>query len=384
MSASLTFEEMIAQAREAIAAFERVERRPWTVETSLIELSKQVGDLAKRVLTFERYYLPDRDRHPAYATTIDNIGNELADILYSLIRIALHYGIDLEAAHVQARRDELGYARQAAERFGSHAGPLGGRPSLADASTAVPSGNAKQHYDSLLAEHYVWMAGGRENGVQMAARQLEALGVTPVSQPVAALDLGCGPGFHAQVLARQGYRVTAVDQNRHLLDEMGRFSDPEHVIPCEGDILDSQLYSGSAPFGLVLCMGDTLLHLDTVQDAGRLLRDLACLMAPGAVLAVSMRDYALELRGSDRFLPVRSDADRIMTVCLDYAPDHVLVHDLIYSRSGEGWMLAKGSYRKLRLTEERLMKLLRDAGLSPRPPFLKEGFIYFSASKPET
>jgi NTP pyrophosphatase (non-canonical NTP hydrolase) len=92
-----------------MTAFARVEQRPWTIETTMIELTKQVGDLAKHIMMIERYYLPDREQRPDYQTTTDDIADELADILYCLIRIAEQYHIDLEAAHIRARRNELLY-----------------------------------------------------------------------------------------------------------------------------------------------------------------------------------------------------------------------------------------------------------------------------------
>jgi NTP pyrophosphatase (non-canonical NTP hydrolase) len=109
MDTAYTFQELISITRKVIAAFDQVEQRPWTVEVSLIELMKQVGDLSKRVLTAEHYYLPDRSTRPDYLTSVEDIGDELADILYCLIRIADHYHIDLEAAHVNARRQEMRY-----------------------------------------------------------------------------------------------------------------------------------------------------------------------------------------------------------------------------------------------------------------------------------
>ncbi len=382
MSGSYTFQEMVSHTREAIAAFERVERRPWTVETSLIELSKQVGDLAKRVLTFERYYLPDRDRHPAYATTVDDIGNELADILYSIIRISLYYEIDLEEAHIEARRNELGYARQAAERYGVHQAPLGGRPSLADAVVRTPASRCKNHYETLLAKHYVWMAGGRDNGLQAGRRMLEGLSVGPVSGEPWALDLGSGPGFHALNLARLGYRVVAVDQCATLLDQLRQGGSQDRIDAVEGDIRDPGTFSGRGPYRLILCLGDTLLHLDTVAEAARLVADAAAQLEPDGRLILSMRDYSSELRGHERFLPVRSDADKVMTVCLDYAPDHIEVHDILYSRTGQDWVLTKGSYRKLRLTQAQVIDLFVSAGLVPRQSFSLEGFLHFVADKP--
>lgn len=54
----------------------------------------------------EQYYLADRDSDPRYA---GDVGDELADILHAVLRIADHYDIDLEEAHVAARRREMAY-----------------------------------------------------------------------------------------------------------------------------------------------------------------------------------------------------------------------------------------------------------------------------------
>jgi NTP pyrophosphatase (non-canonical NTP hydrolase) len=107
-----TFRDLVDMTRTVIRAFEAAEQRPWTIEATMIELMKQAGDLARRVMTAEHYYLPDREQDPAYRTTTDDIGDELADILYCVIRIAEHYYIDLEQVHLQARRNELRYLWQ--------------------------------------------------------------------------------------------------------------------------------------------------------------------------------------------------------------------------------------------------------------------------------
>jgi hypothetical protein len=104
-----TFQDLIAMTRTVIAAFDTVEQRPWTIEVTMIELMKQVGDLAKHVMMAERYYLADRADHPHYQTSTEDIADELADIFYCLIRVAEQYQIDLEAAHIHARRKEMQY-----------------------------------------------------------------------------------------------------------------------------------------------------------------------------------------------------------------------------------------------------------------------------------
>ncbi len=109
MDSEYSFQDLINMSRKVIAAFDRAEQRPWTIEVTMVELMKQVGDLAKHVMVKEQYYLPDRDNHPNYKTEIADIADELADILHGVIRIAEHYQIDLEAAHTQTRRDEMKY-----------------------------------------------------------------------------------------------------------------------------------------------------------------------------------------------------------------------------------------------------------------------------------
>src|SRR6266705_5750215 len=85
-----TFQELIDITRKVIHAFEHVEQRPWTIEVTMIELMKQIGDLSKHIMMMEKYYLPDRATDPAYMTTTDDSSDELADVLYCLIRIEEH------------------------------------------------------------------------------------------------------------------------------------------------------------------------------------------------------------------------------------------------------------------------------------------------------
>ncbi|MCK4730590.1 MAG: MazG-like family protein [Candidatus Aenigmarchaeota archaeon] len=107
MGEEYTFQELIDITKKVIEEFDKVEQRPWTVEVTMMELSKQVGDLAKHIMVFEKYYLKKREEDPNYKTTKEDIGDELADILYCLIRIAQHYKINLEETHLEARRNEL-------------------------------------------------------------------------------------------------------------------------------------------------------------------------------------------------------------------------------------------------------------------------------------
>jgi hypothetical protein len=105
----MDFIELIDINRAVAAAFDARERRPWGVETLVMELAKQVGDLAAALLTTEGYYLADREQDPRYSGGTGRGANERADLFYCILRLADHYEIDLEAAHLSARRPEWTY-----------------------------------------------------------------------------------------------------------------------------------------------------------------------------------------------------------------------------------------------------------------------------------
>ncbi len=102
-----TFQEMVQITRSVIKEFEKIEQRPWGIEADTIELMKQVGDVSKRIMVIEDYYLRARDDEPFYRTTLDDLADELADVMCSVRRSAEHYKIDLEEAQLKARREEL-------------------------------------------------------------------------------------------------------------------------------------------------------------------------------------------------------------------------------------------------------------------------------------
>jgi len=97
-----TFKEIIQKTNSVIEAFWKVEQRSWGIEGNMIELTKQVGQLAKNVMTYEKYYLAKKkENRGGSKASKDDIANELSDIFFMIIRIANHYKIDLEKAHLK-------------------------------------------------------------------------------------------------------------------------------------------------------------------------------------------------------------------------------------------------------------------------------------------
>ena len=152
--------------------------------------------------------------------------------------------------------------------------------------------DAAHHYETLLARHYTWMVGtefGAKAGEQKAL--LEELGAKGQGL---AIDLGSGPGYQAVALAQLGFSpVLAVDMSEILLDELGTHARGLPIKPVRGDIRDLAQLAAPGSASAIVCMGDTLTHLESRADVSHLLADAHQALKPGGVLALTFRDLSI-------------------------------------------------------------------------------------------
>ena len=102
-----TFTEMEEMYREVVKRFNKIELREWNAEGAMIELSKQVGELAKQVMIKEKYYALESE----VCDVDERLGNEMADVIAQVMRLADFYKINLEKAFIKAREDEDSYLK---------------------------------------------------------------------------------------------------------------------------------------------------------------------------------------------------------------------------------------------------------------------------------
>jgi SAM-dependent methyltransferase len=220
-----------------------------------------------------------------------------------------------------------------------------------------------RHYESLLAANYTWMTGVPFD--EKVAEQKELLNRLLGGSGFSglAIDLGSGPGFQSIALADLGYApVLAVDTSKTLLDELEQHRGGRDIRAASTDLLAFRAHLNGARAGAVVCMGDTLTHLPDRASVTQLFKDVHAALEPGGRFVLTFRELSAPLEGLDRFIPVRSDAGRIMTCFLEYSPETVTVHDLIHTREADGWKLNKSSYKKLRLSAAEVSSALSAVG----------------------
>ena len=210
--------------------------------------------------------------------------------------------------------------------------------------------STKEHYDKLLAGNYSWMFGGSENKITENKIYFESHGIKPERSGI-ALDLGAGSGFQSIPLSQIGFSVIAIDFSETLLAEIRTNSDGLNIKTINDDFLNLKMHLPSK-IELCVCMGDTLTHLNSLEDVEKLLTDIHSVLEDDGKLILSFRDLSFELTELDRIIPVRSDETKIFTCFLEYEHDKVKVHDILYERTSEGWHLKKSFYRKLRISRD--------------------------------
>ena len=219
----------------------------------------------------------------------------------------------------------------------------------------------EEHYENLLAEHYTWMRGDYDSQVSQYRALFGRTGISPRSVG-RALDLGAGSGFQSVALTKIGFEVLAVDTSEKLLGELRVRGEDDQISLVRGDIRDPASYKSGSPFEVAVCAGDTLTHLQTFQEVEALFGSVRETLEVGGKLVLEFRDLGTELKGAERAIPVRLDENQIMATFLEYEPEHVNVHDLIFVKEATGWTMRKSAYTKLRLQTNYVLKLLEQTG----------------------
>jgi len=239
----------------------------------------------------------------------------------------------------------------------------------------------EEHYAGHLAPIYLWMVGGHEAVILAASAELDALHL-PARAYDTVLDLGAGFGAHAITLARRGACVTAVDSSHELLETMRQLSCGLDLEIVHAELMN-YLQTNKCKFHAILCMGDTLTHLRSVQEVTTLSSLVARSLQPGGTFVATFRDYTEQLHGEQRFIPVRADGSRILTCFLEFSKLGVLVHDIVHERMDDGWQTRVSAYRKLRLNPGSLADELNAAGLQTRIEAGLRGMVRLIAVKPD-
>ncbi|HSH69022.1 MAG TPA: class I SAM-dependent methyltransferase, partial [Deferrisomatales bacterium] len=156
------------------------------------------------------------------------------------------------------------------------------------------------------------------------------------------LDLCCGTGQLAAVLAGRGYRVTGVDLSGEMLTRARQHhSSPDWV---QADVRQLAL---APAFDAATCLFDSINHLLTTEDLQRVLAGARAALAPGGLL---LFDVNTELGFRERWVREWEVVTPDGACCLvgEYDSGQRLgtYHFVLRGQGAEAWRCAEFEFRE--------------------------------------
>jgi 2-polyprenyl-3-methyl-5-hydroxy-6-metoxy-1,4-benzoquinol methylase len=118
------------------------------------------------------------------------------------------------------------------------------------------------------------------------------------------LDIGCATGELAFQMAQSGAEVTGIDLNTDLLNQAKTSKKLPNLSFREKNML--HLKSGFQPthFDMVLCFGNTLVHLESLEQVKQMAEGVFFITKPGGKFLVQILNYDYILDDQVSELPV--------------------------------------------------------------------------------
>jgi ubiquinone/menaquinone biosynthesis C-methylase UbiE len=236
-----------------------------------------------------------------------------------------------------------------------------------------------EHYENHLARYYAWISGGIDVKIEENRKFFDDHNIQPIRSGL-AFDLGAGCGFQSVPLAQLGFRVVAMDLSAKMLAQLKKTAKDLPIETICDDLSNFTDYE-SDNIELVVCMGDTLTHLDALKKVQALLDMVFSSLETGGCLILSFRNLTQELVELDRFIPVKSNETTIFTCFLEFEEDIVRVHDIIYEKNNDNWVLKKSAFQKLRVSPDWTQKYLQEIGFTIEFYEEQNGLIFIIARK---
>lgn len=185
-------------------------------------------------------------------------------------------------------------------------------------------------------------------------------------QPSAkVLDLGCATGGYAIAIAEQGHEVTAIDLDDDMIQILAhKIKDKDLKLKWQtGDI--REVGKLEETYDLIYCIGNTIVHLENLEEVEVFLKDAHDRLKPGGKLVIQSVNYDRILKNKIQSLP---EIVREYPALSFFRRYH---HEEGHIRFVGALTVSEGAERKTWTAETQLLPILKD---DLKQAFMKIGF----------
>lgn len=116
------------------------------------------------------------------------------------------------------------------------------------------------------------------------------------------LDIGCGTGKLSNILSSYNMQVTGIDLDETMLEIAKKFSN-EKLHFKQVNMLEMSKQYPPNHFNTILCLGNTLVHLNSEQEIGECLKQCRTLLQEKGSLVIQIINYDRILNNDIKALP---------------------------------------------------------------------------------
>jgi glycine/sarcosine N-methyltransferase len=205
--------------------------------------------------------------------------------------------------------------------------------------------------------------------------------IRAVGGPAAkVLDAATGTGMHAIALAQLGFTAGGADLSAPMI-ERARANAAQAGVPVDLRVAGfgqlARVFADRAGrYDALLCLGNSLPHLLSLDDLRAALADFAACLRPGGRLIVQNRNFDAVLARRERWMEPQAHREGqrewIFLRFYDYEPDGLInfnVVTLLREQPGQSWQQAVTSTRLYPLRQTELEAALHASGFSQLQAF---------------
>lgn len=150
------------------------------------------------------------------------------------------------------------------------------------------SGIREQYND--ISEVYDLLSDGDDGGLFFRMHLEKYLEGLPDQASI--LDCACGTGGQAIWMAKQGYRVSASDISEGMLERAREKATANKLkIAFYQSSWEEQATKSNHTFDLVICPGNSLSHISSIDQIPGIARSMRKILKPGAAFAFDIRNW---------------------------------------------------------------------------------------------
>lgn len=157
-------------------------------------------------------------------------------------------------------------------------------------------------------------------------------------KPKRILDAGCGSGGEAITLADMGYSVVGIDGSDAMI-EIARIKSQKRGVDVEYHVDDlARLESiPDESVDMVICRGNTLPHLLTMDDMRSCIKAFRRVSTQNGLLILQWLNYSLILKSGKRQIGISGDETTLFHRFYDFVSDDEIVFNTVIMKYDKKW-----------------------------------------------